>query len=233
MGSALHSEWDMPELESIASLAENLVYRLPGCDDILIRKTLQEVAREFVSDTKCLTTHQPLTPDADGVCYPTPYVGVVDEVREVFKNGHRLRKGVDWVVVPHGIRLSKYTPEYDDAPTAAFSAGSDAVRFTPRVNQMDSAPSASVKPPRRTFSATVVEALPLFSEKLPKDFLRRHADAICSGVLGRLFSMSGKAWSDPQQAADERHRYDDAKSVERMRQEFPSDGQVIDTSELL
>ena len=58
-------------------------------------------------------------------------------------------------------------------------------------------------------------------------------------VLLTLFLLVGlcvpafAAGSDPQQAADERIRYDNFKSEARMLRETPPDGRVIDTSEVL
>ena len=62
MGNTFQSEVEPPELESLADLSENVVYRLNGCDDLTVRKTLQEVAREFVRETQALTARQRLEP---------------------------------------------------------------------------------------------------------------------------------------------------------------------------
>ena len=234
MGNSFQTEWEAPELESLASLAENLVYRIPGCDDTILRKTLQEVAREFVADTQCLTSHQVLEPDDGGMCYPAPrFGGKVADVREVWKFRRHLRKGVDWNwPIGTGIRIAPHLLPRPEVANASPAVPKDAIRYAPRTNLMDAAPEFRA-PPVTPFSAVVVEHLPLFYEDLPKWFLQKHGDAICSGVLGRLFAMTGKPWSDAQQAHDERIRYDNFKSEERMRREMPSNGRSIDMSEVL
>ena len=235
MANSFQTEWEAPELESLATLAENLVYRLPGCDDTLVRKTLQEVAREFVADTQCLTSRQRLTLDEGGMCYPVPcFGGKVAEVREVWKFDRRLRKGVDWNwPVGSGLRIAPHLLSRVGTDGAASTPEpTDARRYTPRTNVVGS-PGLDVRLDMGQFSAVVVEHLPLFFERLPKAFLNMHGDAICSGVLSRLFSMTDRRWSDPQQAARELIRYDNAKSEIRMRKEVPSNGRAIDISEVL
>lgn len=235
MAESFHTEWEKPELDSLANLAENLVYRLPGCDETLIRKTLQEVAREFVADTKCFTSRQSVEPDGDGYCTVSPTFsgGIVDEVREVWKDDRLLRRGVDWVWHGgSGLRIAAHMRSSVRSGGTVLEQTRDSVRFTPGVNRMD----ASAEEPRDKSSgltAVVVENLGLFTDKVPRWFLRKHGDGICSGVLGRLFAMTGKAWSDAQQAADERVRYENAKSEERMRHEIAPDGRPIDMSEVL
>ena len=84
------------------------------------------------------------------------------------------------------------------------------------------------------FMRVLQEEVPsLNSEKTTRGFIEQHGDAICSGVLGRLFAMQKRPWSDPQQAADERMNYENAKSELRMRFEVPPGGRFIDTSQVL
>ena len=233
MPGASQNEWDEPELENLANLAENLVYRLPGCDEVLIRKTLQEVAREFVAETQCLTSRQLLEADKDGMCYPVPFFGgAVADVREVWLSRRRLAKGRDWEFsASSGLRLFPHLSIF--RPDAFLDREErDARRFTPGVNMMESS-GGRIPDGGTPVTVFVVERLPLFSEMLPRAFLQKHGDALCSGTLGRLFAMSGKPWSDPQQALDERIRYDNAKSEERMKRETPPDARPVDTSDLL
>lgn len=234
MAESYQTEWEAPELDSLASLAENLVYRIPGCDSVVLRKTLQKVAREFVADTQCLTSRQPMTPDAGGMCFPVPYFGgKVSDVREVWLFGRRLRKGVDWNwPIGSGLRIAPHLIPRREIGPHAVTEQKDARRYTPSVNRMDAQEVADESHPV-PFFAVVVEHLSLFSEKLPKPLLQKHGDAICSGVLARLFAMTGKPWTDAQQAIDERTRYDNFKSEERMRREISPDGRAIDMSEVL
>jgi hypothetical protein len=168
------------------------------------------------------------------MCYPVPFFGgKVAEVREVWRFNRRLRKGVDWNwPIGSGLRIAPHLiPRDGHGPHAAVEK-KDARRYTPSVNRMD-APDMEDMEHFTPFFAVVVEHLPLFSEKLPKEFLQKHGDAICSGVLSRMFAMTGKPGTDVQQAADERVRYDNFKSEERMRREIPPDGRAIDMSEVL
>ena len=73
----------------------------------------------------------------------------------------------------------------------------------------------------------------LESEHAPNGFVAAHGEAICSGVLARLCSMTGRPWSDPQVAALERVSYENAKSELRMRHETPPGGRFVDTSMVL
>lgn len=228
-------EWEAPELESLANLAENLVYRIPGCDDTVLRKTLQEVAREFVADTQCLTSRQPVEPDKGGMCYPAPFFGGnVADVREVWKFQRRLRKGVDWNwPIGSGLRIAPHLLNFPRKGASTTPHPVDARRYPPLVNMVGGAEENRGRPHHSPFMAVVVEHLPLFFERLPKRLLNKYGDAICSGVLARLFGMKGRAWNDPQQAAEEQVRYDNFRSEARMRRETPADGRAIDTSEVL
>ena len=58
MANSFQGEAGQPELASVSELAENLVYRLPGCADIAVRKTIREVYREFCRETQCLTAER-------------------------------------------------------------------------------------------------------------------------------------------------------------------------------
>ena len=234
MANFFQTEWEAPDLDSLASLAENLVYRIRGCDDTLLRKTLQEVAREFVADTQCLTSRQTLVPGAGGLYYPVPvFRGKIADVREVWKDRRLLRKGIDWNwPVGSGLRIAPRLVGGCVNRSSSAPAPSDSRRYPPSVNMMDAEPSEH-KAPASPFVAVVVEHLPLFFENLPREFLQSHGDAICSGVMARLCSMSGRPWSDPQVAALERTNYENAKSELRMSRETPLDGQFIDTSMVL
>ena len=212
MGNTFQSEVEPPELESLADLSENVVYRLNGCDDLTVRKTLQEVAREFVRETQALTARQRLEPLGHGI-YPVPalFGGRVVEVREVS--------------VPHGMLRPLAT-------VACGHDGRDPVRFTPGVNIVGEE-DRRTRVEESRIVAVSVEHLGMFTEKLPHDFLQAYGDAICSGVLARLCSMGQRPWSDPQVAADELRRYENAKSELRMKREAPRNGRFMDMSQLL
>ena len=62
-----------------------------------------------------------------------------------------------------------------------------------------------------------VEIPSLNEERAPKAFLRRYGDAIVDGALARLFSMSGRPWSDPEQARQRGLSYSNTLSEARQR----------------
>ena len=51
MANSFQQEQDPPEFEKVSELAENLVYRLPGCTDLMIRKAIRSVFRDFCRET--------------------------------------------------------------------------------------------------------------------------------------------------------------------------------------
>ena len=82
-----------------------------------------------------------------------------------------------------------------------------------------------------------IEIPSLSSEDAPKWLINEYGDALCSGVLGRLYSMTNKAWSDPQMAVIEGQRYE-AVVNQVCAQLYSVDGSgklgsVYDTSDLI
>lgn len=234
MANEFQSEWDEPELSGLADLAENLVYRLSGCDDTTIRKTLQEVAREFVRETQALTVRQIVLPAAPRL-YPVPvrFGGKVADVRFVgVPGGRELRRGVDWEVgASHPLEVKLLRPL---AVSADGTDDRDPVRFTPAVNIVGEEEHPEEGPGvSHAIVVVSVEHLGMFSEKLPSEFLHIHGDAICAGTMARLCQMAQRPWSDPQVALSELQRYENAKSELRMRREAPRNGRFIDMKNLL
>ena len=236
MSNSFQQEQERPEFATISELAENIVFRLPGCDDVMIRKTIQEVYREFCRETKCLTAERRVQLEPGCAQYPlfSVFGGVVTGVRSVAIDTMRLEQKFDylvkgtspvvlilaprWVFVdepppPDGMVVPVPTPG-EERPRVPF--GEEHIHRGPR------------------FMRVLQEEVPsLNSEKTTRGFIEQHGDAICSGVLGRLFAMQKRPWSDPQQAADERMNYENAKSELRMRFEVPPGGRFIDTSQVL
>lgn len=218
MSNSFQQEQEAPELETLAELAENLVFRLRGCDDVMIRKTLQEVYREFCRETKCLAAERVIDIEPGRLDYPLApaFGGEVTDVRAVAIGAQRLKPGIDYST--HGARplVLHLSPRW--------------AQTVPRP-----VPPAEAHIHERPARARVVqeEAPALNSENVPFGFTALHGEAVCSGVLARLCSMSGRAWSDPQVAALERVNYENAKSEERMRRETPPGGRFIDTSGVL
>lgn len=105
MANSFDTELETPELESLSSLAQHLVYRLPECDDATIRLTLREVYRDFCRRACCLRVRRHF----HGPCchIPVAFGGTVLQVTEVWSGTHRLRAGREFtcagsnVMIPH------------------------------------------------------------------------------------------------------------------------------------
>lgn len=197
MENSFNTELETPELESLSSLAQHLVYRLPSCDNTTIRLTLREVYRDFCRRSCCLRVrrrfHEP-------ICrLPSVFGGTILSVTEVRDGAHILRS-------PHEYRYN------------------NGIVSIPRFRD-------------GCIEISWIEIPALSSENAPKWLIDKYGDALCSGVLTRLYSMTGKAWSDPQMAAIEGQRYE-AVVNQVCAQLYSVDdsgklGSVYDTSDLI
>ena len=227
MANSFQNEQEAPELVTIAELAERIVFRLPGCSDVAIRKTIQEVYREFCRETQCLTANRAIPLVSGCARYPVVPVfgGVVGEVRKVRIGNGELVQGRDYVledgtskcIVLNRSFLPTERRSGENTPDGAI------VSYSPVVN-------TSVPADKRVMVVTAYEFPKVGSESAPSWFVEKHGDAIVSGVMARLCAMSGRAWSDAQVAAEERIRYENFKSEARMEREVPKMGRFIDTS---
>ena len=68
--NSFQEERDTPEYATVAELAANLVYRLPGCDDVLIRRALREAYVEFCRLANALVTEQTIELEKGETDYP-------------------------------------------------------------------------------------------------------------------------------------------------------------------
>ena len=236
MANSFQQEQERPELEMISELAENIVLRLPGCDDVMIRKTIQEVYREFCRETKCLTAERAVQLEPGCAEYPlfSLFGGIVTDVRAVAIGVQRLRSGFDYSTRGTSPKMLVLAPRWVGGPPVP-PPPDGMVLPVPTPGEAPNVPLAEAHIHRapRIMRVLQEEVPALNSEQAPHGFIEQYGDAICAGVLGRLFSMTGRAWSDPQQAADERIRYENLKSEERMRRETPPGGRFIDTSQVL
>lgn len=190
--NSFETEWESPEFESVASLAENMIYLLPGCDDAMVRLTLQEAYRGFCRDSGVLRTWRKLEVDADGKhAGPVAPVlsGEIDCVTEVLVDG----------VVPHKARGWKAV---GDPPLIVLPV-----------------PAGVTEPDGENIKLLVetVEIPHMREERAPKPFLRRYGDAIKAGALFRLYTMAGRPWSDAEQARQRGIEYSNAVSEARQR----------------
>lgn len=222
--NSFEKEQDAPEMETLANLAENLVYRLPGCTDLMVRKTIGEVYRDFCRRSCCIRTLRRLFIEHNRNEYPVgSSCGGSCSVTDVRYMGRKLELGrdytvsgfssptvrfADWIVAcschPHHGPLNE--PK-EPVPNEHFTKPEDHP-FGERHHGHDCR-----KPP---VDIIVVEVPPIGCETAPLGFIGRYGDAICSGVLYRLMSMSGRAWSDQQQAQAEYSRYESGVTEARL-----------------
>lgn len=229
--SAFETEWEKPEFDSVPSLAENAVWRLPGCDDTVLRKTLQEVYRDFCKRGAALRTWRkielPLNDkdccglrdfDAFAVGFAVSPVlsGEIDCVTQVLWcgtltpiRGWRVGGNPPMLSIPH---LS--------AHNFFLASGRPAIQEKPNVGVVDvtsPSPDTAVRTCAPAFLVEAVEIPHIGEERAPKAFLRRYGDAIVDGALFRLMSMTNRPWSDPEQARQHGVAYANALSEARLR----------------
>lgn len=169
MANPFETDFDKPELDSLSSLAQHLVYRFPYGDDDTLRLALREVYRDFCRRSCCLRVRRRFPANPDGR-YAVPSVfGELYRITEVSSDGRLLREGREYSI--HGNLVQ--TSRCDGCVTIAW-----------------------------------IEMPSLSSESAPRCIIERHGDAICSGVLARLYAQANRPWSDPQTAAMEAARYE-------------------------
>lgn len=184
--NSFNEERDPAEYDSLMSLADLIVIRLPGCDDELIRKFISLTYRDFVKRSCALKSRQTIELENGRISYHLcPQIIGCD---------------IDCVV---------------DARINGYSVNG---YYTSALNHIEIKPR--MLPNKGETRKMVVECLEvprLGEERAPSWFIRKYGDAIVSGVLMNLMRMSGKAWSDPQQAAVEAIVYENALTENRMR----------------
>lgn len=160
---------------NLGSFAEDMVYRLPGCSDLMIRKTLQIVYRDFCETTWALKATSKVELVEGIVSYRIiiPSQTYVYRVISVKRGGH---------VISQRNHFSAVTGHPVTVVLAQEPASSDT----------------------GVVLETEVVCVPTRgSEDLPSWFSDMYGSAIVSGALFRLFSMGKKPWSDGTQANTE------------------------------
>ena len=177
--SSLHEKNDDVEMVTLSSLAENMVYRLPGCSDTMIRKTLQESYRDFCQNTNVFLSKVDVRTNdlSETIEVSSCGGGFIETVESVRLNGAKLNH-------------RDFRAKYCGSCVKISLLGNFGIKT-------NSESEVSVK---------FIEIPDITSEKIPRWMLQKYGDAIVSGALFRLFSMSNKPWSDPQQALYERER---------------------------
>lgn len=101
MSNSFEIEHETIEFENLANLAENLVYRLRGCPDLTIRKTIQSIYGDFCRRACALVGHakykvtKPLSKIPLCAVYDECFV---DTVKSVIYNGRTMIQGRHYYV---------------------------------------------------------------------------------------------------------------------------------------
>ena len=196
MASEYQEEWEQQRMEAISDLAENMIYRIPGCDSVTVRKTLQAVYAEFCRESTCLRSHLRIPMKKDIAVYPIPalYGGYVDSVQGVVISPFEQNYGLDYTVddgVPVCVRLVH--PPSDMAKNL-------------------------------TLEVFTIEMPMPNTETAPRGIIGRYGQFIVNGVMERLLSMNGRMWYDAAAAQYEHKKYVDG--IGSVRQKMLSGGQA-------
>lgn len=208
MSNSFETEQEKPEFENIANLAEDIVIRLPGCTDTMIRKTIQATYREFARQS-CVFRTTRRCPVVGHECTigPTLPDMYVDSVAEVRLGMRKLAPGYEYNVIGNSRIVLLGMPNFD------MGEGDEGLKFL--------VDAADLKPEFKKFGIPhlhiiCVEVPKSGSETAPSWFIEKFSEAIVSGTLYKLMSMSGKAWTDPAQAAVEKVTYDNFMNEARV-----------------
>lgn len=217
------TEWEVPEFGSVPSLAENMAYLLPGCDPVLVRKSLQHAYMDFCRRSAALKTWRSVQFVPGVFAYPVAPIlsSEIDCVTQVVRMHSRVPLRT-WCVVgdnPPMLRLPHWFAKPD------CDAEHPNVVYEQTIENVGSMPVATepADPPRPIVHGVLVEAVEvphIGEERAPKAFLSRYGDALVDGALFRLFSMQGRAWTDVEQARQRGIAYTNALSEARQRSMF-------------
>lgn len=231
MANSFNKEQTKPEFEALADLAEDLVYRLPGCDDVMVRKTLQNVYRDFARQSCVFKTVRRAHIVGHESCFgPTISDMYVDSVVDVRIGNRKLVYGHEYEIVGNSKIVFRGLPNFD------VGCGDEGLRFIVDGAELPPHFKKEVVP---DVEITCVEVPKNGSESVPSWFFDKYSEAIVSGVLFRLMSMTNKPWSDPAQAMIEKVTYESAMNEARARyaggSQFGSGdvGSAVDTKSLI
>ena len=173
---------------TIRNLMENLIYRLPGCTELMIRKELQHTLIEFCEITGVLEIDIPICYQEGVSVYPlnAPSDFTITQINSFRTN---------W---------EKDSFDYLDFTTRQ-ELGNYFISFNRLPNNDD-----ILKNPHLKYIVRCVCVPTINCEDVPESFLQRFGTAIVSGTMARLMSMQGKAWSDVSQAAIKNIEYQNA-----------------------
>lgn len=168
------------ELDQLGKLADLMIYRLPGCSDLMVRKELQRVSREFTRATGGFREILTITPEENTYTYDLlpSFDATIEMVSTVTMFD---------VVVADNL--------YD-------VTDGDPVRITFREDWFDNAYDAA-DTADMTGSVVVMLVPEIGCESFPDHFLKRNGEAIVAGALMNLARIPNMPWTNPSMAASE------------------------------
>lgn len=168
------------ELDQLGKLADLMIYRLPGCSDLMVRKELQRVSREFTRATGGFREILTITPADDTYTYDLlpSFDATIEMVSTVTMFD---------VVVAGNL--------YD-------VTDGDPVRITFDEDWFDNA-YAAAETSELTGSAVVMLVPEIGCESFPDHFLKRNGEAIVAGALMNLARIPNMPWTNPSMAVSE------------------------------
>lgn len=165
------------EPSNIAALAEEAVYQLPGCSDLMVRKALQRVFREYCRATGSLVCRVSRT-----VSSTSPAIALCSQYGDFY-----LLTGA--VLDDEEIDIRDLRPYAENGmPKVTFA---DSISGTASVEAVV------------TFS--VIPRIG--SDIAPYNWLNLHGDAIVSGMLAELMAENGRPWFNPAAAVENSRKY--------------------------
>ena len=178
--NTLTEESTVLDLTAMGSLADLMVYRLPGCSDVMIRKELQRVSREFCRATGGFKETLALTPVVSTYTYNLvpSYNANIELVTAVTMFG-----------------LVQSTERFDVSDGDPVAITFDSGWFD---NAYDAAETADL-----TGSAVVMLVPEIGCESFPDHFLKRNGEAIVAGALMNLARIPNMPWTNPSMAVSE------------------------------
>ena len=190
---------------SIADLGEKMLYRIPGCSDEEVRRTLQTAYSDFCRLSLCYRNTQTIDMEAGETMYPiaayTPDC-FVDSVTDVRIDGRALTVGRDCFLTP--------------GTAVILTIDSRFVPDKPTETQLAARPELSNFKMPKLYVSTI-ELPKLNAERAPRWFFDKYGEAVVSGALVKLFGMANKPWTDGVQAQHELVRWENYLTDARIR----------------
>lgn len=192
----LKVEGHATDIRNLGDLAEEMVYRLPGCADLMIRKELQRTWSDFATRTRILRI--PFKIELKSGCknyiIPLDMDASIDRLINMhlaFEDETGITSSDDKEFFYRDWNFLR-TLDYEPAIALNFKVDSN---FLKRHN--------------RIFGTA--ECLPkIGSEDIPAWIYDRFGRAIAEGAMKSLLSMQGKPWADPAQAQQSLIVYENA-----------------------